>query len=107
MWYNLTVVILYLARAQPQLANPLVEQLLQRQPNNLAALTAQARLQFARRQHDTALLTYQTMLQLSPDMQPDPRIGLGICAYQLGDKIRARAAWDRAIQLVRRSDDYR
>lgn len=90
-------VILYLARGQPNVAHPLVDRLLQRQPNNLAALTAQARLQFARRQHDQALVTYQKMLQLSPNMKPDPRIGLGLCAWVLGDRKRARAAWERAI----------
>ncbi|TXT09174.1 hypothetical protein VHUM_02648 [Vanrija humicola] len=91
-------IILYLARGQPAVAAPFVDRLLQRQPNNLAGLTAHARLQFSRRQHDAALVTYQKMLQLNPDMSPDPRIGLGLCAYVLGDKERARAAWTRALQ---------
>ncbi|KAL1407408.1 protein required for normal CLN1 and CLN2 G1 cyclin expression [Vanrija albida] len=91
-------IILYLARGQPAVAAPFVERLLLRQPNNLAGLTAHARLQFSRRQHDAALVTYQKMLQLNPDMSPDPRIGLGLCAYVLGDKERARAAWTRAHQ---------
>ncbi|KAK8870014.1 hypothetical protein IAR55_000584 [Kwoniella newhampshirensis] len=90
-------VIHYLATGQPGLAHPLVERLLQRQPTNLIALTAQARLQFARRSHEQALQTYQQLLSLSPDMHPDPRIGLGLCLWQLGDRAKARAAWERAL----------
>ncbi|WVN89020.1 uncharacterized protein L203_104236 [Cryptococcus depauperatus CBS 7841] len=91
-------VIHHLATGQPNLAHPLVETLLQRQPENLLALAAQARLQFARRSHEQSIQTYQKLLSLSPDMSPDPRIGLGLCAWQLGDKIRARAAWNRALE---------
>ncbi|WVR04975.1 hypothetical protein IAU60_001987 [Kwoniella sp. DSM 27419] len=91
-------VIHYLATGQPGLAHPLVERLLQRQPNNLIALTAQARLQFARRAHEAALETYQKLLSLDPEMSPDPRIGLGLCLWQLGDKDKARLAWERASQ---------
>ncbi|WWC69705.1 uncharacterized protein I206_103648 [Kwoniella pini CBS 10737] len=90
-------VIHYLATGQPGLAHPLVERLLHRQPNNLIALTAQARLQFARRAHEAALLTYQKLLSLNPEMSPDPRIGLGLCLWQLGDKAKARLAWERAL----------
>ncbi|BEI92846.1 uncharacterized protein CcaverHIS019_0504740 [Cutaneotrichosporon cavernicola] len=89
-------IILYLARGQPGVASPLVDRLLKRQPNNLSVLMAHARLQFARREHDAALVTYQKILSLSPDVQPDPRIGIGLCAYVLGDKERAHAAWERA-----------
>ncbi|RSH95616.1 hypothetical protein EHS25_000708 [Saitozyma podzolica] len=90
-------VILHLARGNPNLAHPLVERLLGRQPNNLIALTAQARLQFARRLHEAALATYQKLLSLSPDMNPDPRIGLGLCFWVLGDRVKARAAWERSL----------
>ena len=96
------LVILCLARGQPGVAQPIVEKLLQRQPNNLIALTAQARLQFARRAHEAAFQTYQKLLSLNPDMQPDPRIGLGLCAWVLGDRERARAAWERSLQRVGR-----
>ncbi|KAL7422109.1 protein required for normal CLN1 and CLN2 G1 cyclin expression [Cryptotrichosporon argae] len=91
-------VILNLARGQPGAAQPLVERLLLRQPNNVIALAAQARLQFARRAHESALATYQRLLALDPEMSPDPRIGLGLCAYVLGDKGRARTAWERALE---------
>lgn len=98
---QLIPVILCLARGQPQIAQPMVERLLVRQPNNLIALTAHARLQFARRAHEAALQTYQKMLGLSPDMTPDPRIGLGLCAWMLGDRETAQRAWERALQRVR------
>ncbi|RXK39956.1 RNA polymerase-associated protein CTR9 [Tremella mesenterica] len=91
-------IILYLARGQPGTAQPMVERLLRRQPNNLVALTAHARLQFARRAHEQALQTYQKLLSLDPEMRPDPRIGIGLCLWMLGDKQKARLAWERALQ---------
>ena len=94
-------VILCLARGQPNVAQPMVDRLLLRQPNNLIALTAQARLQFARRSHEAALQTYQKLLALAPEMTPDPRIGLGLCAWVLGDRKMARRAWERALSRVR------
>lgn len=36
-----------------------------------------------------------------PDMQPDPRIGIGQCFWNLKMKSDARAAWERALELVR------
>lgn len=42
------------------------------------------------------------MLSLKPDMSPDPRIGLGLCAWVMGDKPRARLAWDKALKRVSR-----
>ncbi|EKD03885.1 Pol II transcription elongation factor [Trichosporon asahii var. asahii CBS 8904] len=92
-------IILYSARGQQGTAAPLVERLLQRQPDNLPALAAQARLQFARRETGAALVTYQKILALNPNAQPDPRIGIGLCAWTLGDRVRATMAWDRALEL--------
>ncbi|TYJ55344.1 hypothetical protein B9479_003959 [Cryptococcus floricola] len=91
-------IIHHLATGQPSLAHPLVERLLSRQPNNIPALLAHARLQFARRLHEQALATYQQLLRLAPEMTPDPRIGLGLCFWQLGDKEKARTAWERALE---------
>ena len=115
--FKLTLsVLLYLARGQPTLAHPMVERLLQKQPNNVVALlvqvsycfcdgdcpaeAAQARLQFARRAHEAALQTYQRILTHHPHMSPDPRIGLGLCAWVLGHRERALAAWNRALHRV-------
>jgi RNA polymerase-associated protein CTR9 len=112
-----TAVILNLARGQPKEAHVAVDRLLQRQPRNIIALSAQvsfrwrtfrkadiqARLQFARRLYDDALHTYQTLLNVQPDMKPDPRIGLGLCAWVMGDRGRAVLSWERALELVSRS----
>ena len=104
-----------LARGQPKEAHIAVDRLLQKQPRNIIALSAQAscakvgdgaeaddqaRLQFARRQHDQALHTYQTLLNVQPDMKPDPRIGLGLCAWVMGDRTRAILSWERSLELV-------
>ncbi|KAK4687282.1 RNA polymerase-associated protein CTR9, partial [Tremellales sp. Uapishka_1] len=90
-------VILHFAKGNPAAAHPLVERLLARQPNNLLGLTAQARLLFARRSHEAAYATYQKLLRLNPEMSPDPRIGLGLCAWVLGDRTKAELAWKRAL----------
>jgi RNA polymerase-associated protein CTR9 len=33
-------------------------------------------------------------------MKPDPRIGLGLCAWVMGDRERAVLSWERALDLV-------
>ena len=35
-------------------------------------------------------------------MLPDPRIGIGLCAWVLGDHARARQAWQIALKRVGR-----
>jgi RNA polymerase-associated protein CTR9 len=66
----------------------------------------EARLLFARRAHESALATYQKLLSLNPDMSPDPRIGLGLCFWVLGDHERGRVAWERALARVSRLITY-
>jgi hypothetical protein len=51
--------------------------------------------------HDKALEIYQRLLAVAPEMSPDPRIGLGLSLWMLGDKGRARLAWNRALKRVR------
>ncbi|ORX39629.1 hypothetical protein BD324DRAFT_614410 [Kockovaella imperatae] len=91
-------ILLYLGRNEPKTAAVMVERLLSRQPNNVLALLVQARLQFSRRAYESAFQTYTKLITYHPNMLPDPRIGLGLCAWSLGVKDRARAAWNRALQ---------
>ncbi|GAA98336.1 uncharacterized protein L969DRAFT_85678 [Mixia osmundae IAM 14324] len=44
-----------------------------------------------------SLRLYQQILTLAPDSLPDPRIGLGLCLWQLGHSQRAVRAWKRSI----------
>ncbi|KAF8760293.1 Tetratricopeptide repeat [Rhizoctonia solani] len=54
---------------------------------------------FARKQYREALKGFQECLTLNPKMLPDPRIGIGLCYWQLEHRERALAAWKRAEQV--------
>lgn len=48
-----------------------------------------------------ALEGYQRALVKMPGLtDPDPRIGIGCCLWQLGFKDQAKVAWERALALV-------
>ena len=68
---------------------------------NIVALAGKARIQFHRRQYPQALKTFQQILQLAPNSQPDPRIGIGLCFWALDQKDKARRAWERSLEVVR------
>lgn len=38
---------------------------------------------------------------LKPDCKPDPRIGIGLCLWAIGDREKAKMAWQRSVELVR------
>jgi RNA polymerase-associated protein CTR9 len=68
---------------------------------NVMAHLGLARAQYALGNYPDALLTYQTVLARMPGLtDPDPRIGIGCCLWQLDFKERARDAWERALSLV-------
>jgi len=60
----------------------------------------QARIMYARKKFRDSLQLYQRILRLSPSTQPDPRIGIGLCFWQLGEKAKAKKAWERSLELV-------
>lgn len=67
---------------------------------NVMAHLGLARAQYSLGNYPDALLTYQTVLTRMPGLtDPDPRIGIGCCLWQLGFKERARDAWERALSL--------
>ncbi|GAA5970540.1 hypothetical protein JCM8115_002734 [Rhodotorula mucilaginosa] len=88
-----------LAMAQGQLdrASKLWEMILADEPTHLVALMGKARCQFSQRAFRPALKTYQHVLRLSPQFLPDPRIGIGLCFWMLGDREKARRAWERSM----------
>ena len=73
---------------------------------SLHLMLLQARICYAKRAYGEALQLYQRILRLSPYSRPDPRIGIGLCQWQLGNKDRAKAAWERSLQLVRAANSY-
>ncbi|KAK4501192.1 hypothetical protein PRZ48_006999 [Zasmidium cellare] len=67
---------------------------------NVLAIMGKARVQFSWGKFADAYQLYQQVLERAPDMiDPDPRIGIGACLWQLGHKEHAKEAWERALQL--------
>ncbi|KAF2114983.1 hypothetical protein BDV96DRAFT_621952 [Lophiotrema nucula] len=67
---------------------------------NLMARMGKARVNYSLGKYAEALKLYQEVLQSSPGLiDPDPRIGIGCCFWQLGFKDDAASAWQRALDL--------
>lgn len=67
---------------------------------NMLAVMGKARAYFSMGKYPEALSAYQDVLSKSPDMvDPDPRIGIGCCFWQLGFKDDAKAAWERCLEI--------
>jgi RNA polymerase-associated protein CTR9 len=67
---------------------------------NLMAKMGKARVSYSLGKWAEALKTYQNVLESSPDLtDPDPRIGIGCCFWQLGFKDDAAGAWKRSLDL--------
>ncbi|KAK6502709.1 hypothetical protein TWF506_003284 [Arthrobotrys conoides] len=67
--------------------------------SNMVALMGKARWLFSKARYDKALECYQEILRKKPDMDPDPRIGIGLCFWMLNFKDDAKIAWERALEL--------
>ncbi|KAI9700323.1 MAG: hypothetical protein M1836_002338 [Candelina mexicana] len=66
---------------------------------NMMAILGRSRAQFSLGKYADALEGYQEVLGKMPDLlDPDPRIGIGCCFWQLGFKDDAKAAWERALE---------
>ncbi|KAI9689545.1 MAG: hypothetical protein M1822_010196 [Bathelium mastoideum] len=67
---------------------------------NMMAVMGKARAQFSLGRYTDALQGYQMILEQAPHIRdPDPRIGIGCCFWQLGFKDDAKGAWQRALEL--------
>ncbi|KAF9010665.1 RNA polymerase II-associated protein [Cyathus striatus] len=75
------------------------EGVLAEKPTNVVALLGKARILYARRQYKDALRLFQDVLRYNPQCIPDPRIGVGLCMWSLGDKVKAKAAWERSLEV--------
>ncbi|CEJ89282.1 Putative RNA polymerase II-associated protein [[Torrubiella] hemipterigena] len=70
------------------------------QGKNMLALMGKARAFFSMQKYPDALTIYQDVLQKKPGLvDPDPRIGIGCCFWQLGFKKDAKLAWDRSLEI--------
>ncbi|KAL4817841.1 acyltransferase-domain-containing protein [Aspergillus spinulosporus] len=67
---------------------------------NAMAILGRARAHYLLGRYAEALEGYQKVLMRMPGLtDPDPRIGIGCCLWQLGFKEQAKAAWERALAL--------
>lgn len=68
---------------------------------NMMAVMGRARAHFSLGKYSEALEGYQEVLTKMPHLQdPDPRIGVGCCLWQLGFRDEAKEAWERSLDLV-------
>ena len=69
---------------------------------NMMAVLGKARTLFSLGRYPAALECYQEVLMKMPHLQdPDPRIGIGCCLWQLNFYVEAKQAWQRALDLVK------
>lgn len=70
------------------------------QGKNMLALMGKARALFSMQKYPESLALYQDVLQKMPDLvDPDPRIGIACCFWQLGFKEDAKIAWERSLEI--------
>lgn len=70
------------------------------QGKNMLALMGKARALFSMQKYADALGMYQDVLLKMPELvDPDPRIGIGCCFWQLGFKDDAKSAWERSLEI--------
>lgn len=70
------------------------------QGKNMLALLGRARALFGLGNYKESLETYQNVLRKMPDLvDPDPRIGIGCCFWQLRHKEDAKQAWERCLEI--------
>ncbi|RPD78632.1 RNA polymerase II-associated protein [Lentinus tigrinus ALCF2SS1-7] len=96
---HLTRGILQLSLGKWEDAGRAFETILLEKPTNIPALLGKAKLAYARRQYPQALKLFQRVLQLNPNTLPDPRIGIGLCFWSMDHKAKAKAAWERSVEV--------
>lgn len=70
------------------------------QGKNMLAVLGKARALFSLSRYPESLAAYQDVLAKMPDLvDPDPRIGIGCCFWQLGYKDDAKIAWERCLEI--------
>jgi RNA polymerase-associated protein CTR9 len=70
------------------------------QGRNMIAVMGKSRALYSLGKYAEALEGYQEALHKMPELvDPDPRIGIGCCFWQLGFKDDAKTAWERALEI--------
>lgn len=55
---------------------------------------------YARKNFKESLRIFQDVLRYNPSCIPDPRIGIGLCYWAMDQKSKAKAAWQRSLEVV-------
>ncbi|OBZ70980.1 Tetratricopeptide repeat protein 1 [Grifola frondosa] len=95
----LTRGILHLGSAQWEDSTRAFDSILATKPTNVVALLGKAKILYARRQFVHALKLFQQVLKLHPACLPDPRVGIGLCLWAMDQKAKAKAAWQRSMEV--------
>lgn len=67
---------------------------------NMMAVMGKARTLYSLGKYPEALAAFQQVVARMPDfVDPDPRLGIGCCLWQLGHKEDAREAWERCLEI--------
>lgn len=66
---------------------------------NCMFLFLRAKLLYHNKNYKASLKSFQELLVINPMIKPDPRIGIGMCFWQLRDYKMAVKSWKRAAQL--------
>lgn len=66
---------------------------------NCMFLLMRAKLLYQKKNFAGALKLFQELLVINPVLNPDPRLGIGLCAWQLKDYKMALEAWNRSLEL--------
>lgn len=75
---------------------------------NMMAVMGTARAHYSMGKYADALRGYQEILAKMPHLlDPDPRIGIGCCFWQLGYREEAKEAWERTLELVSIPGSYK
>eukprot|EP00912_Choanoflagellata_sp_UC4_P002435 UC4_evm1s1540 len=79
--------------------------ILREHPENVPGLLGVASIFFAQQQYEEALHKYRKVLELlGPNAPAQIRVGMGMCFHRLGEIEKARAAFERALELEPQND---
>ncbi|CCE66317.1 hypothetical protein TPHA_0P01590 [Tetrapisispora phaffii CBS 4417] len=66
---------------------------------NCLFLLLRAKILYQKKNYSASLRFFQELLVLNPVLKPDPRIGIGMCFWQLKDHSMAVKSWSRAKEI--------
>lgn len=66
---------------------------------NSMFILIRAKILYQKKQYLPSLKLFQQLLIINPSLDPDPRIGIGLCFWQLKDYNMAKKSWKRALNL--------